>query len=412
MSKSFKEKSENLLVDVVDARNSKRRTEKQPRVSKKRKHPNRFRVFASKFGKTVIKINSKNARRVLAEISKTAKVDMLENDEKAVVVAVKSKHLSEVIAILDNLCYDYKIIKIMGVVPTFFALAERLGIVVGLAVVVAISVVCTSFITRVSVDGVRDAALKLEISALLEESGARRGGKVSNVDEGSLEKALLSLNGVAFASVKKNGGHISVYVKEELPSAEFEEISGSQVVAKKRAVVTRVIVDGGTAVVKYGDVVGTGDLLIDGYTEYGDQRIAVQASGEVWGKVYYQKKLYFADTTLKKEYGRKKTVTKLSFFGIEPKTPKCDFENYELRVKISQNGFFVPYKTYVYEFFEITGVEETNSLTDEEMKLSAYSQVLEDIDTAVKVLDVYYEIENSANGKYLTVTVEAEERIS
>ena len=33
-----------------------------------------------------------------------------------------------------------------------------------------------------------------------------------------------------------------------------------------------------------------GDILIDGYTEYGDERLPVRAAGEVWGKVYYQKK--------------------------------------------------------------------------------------------------------------------------
>ena len=153
-------------------------------------------------------------------------------------------------------------------------------------------------------------------------------------------------------------------------------------------------------------------MLIDGYTEYGDDKIPVQASGEVWGKVYYQKKLYFANTTLKKVYGKTKRVTKLSFFGQKPKTPTCKFEKYELEVSVAKNEFFVPYEVYTYEFREIASVSETLALTDEEMKLCAYSQVLGEIDTAVKVLDTYYEIKESADGKYVTVTVEAEEKIS
>lgn len=416
-------RAEKESVDVVDERNNsaninkkkaRKRLEKplETKTRKSAKHPNRLRVFANKFGKTLVKINSKNAFKALAALPNDISVKIVEQGDSFVIIKVLSKHLDEVIAILNRLCYDYIIIKIIGVVPSFFGLLSRLGIVVGLALATVACLICTSFITRVSVSGASDASLKMQVAAMLEEHGVKRGGKVADVDCDALSKQILSLDGVAFASVSKNGGQIAVYVKEELPRAEFEEILGSMVKATKRAVVTRVIVDGGTAVVKYGDVVNVGDLLIDGYTEYGEDKIPVQASGEVWGKVYYQKKLYFANTTLKKVYDKTKRVTKLSFFGKKPKTPSCKFEKYELEVSVAKNEFFVPYEVYTYEFREIASVSETRALTDEEMKLCAYSQVLGEIGTAVKVLDTYYEIKESADGKYVTVTVEAEEKIS
>ena len=384
----------------------------QSKNKKQAKHPSRLQVFANRYGTAHILIGSKNAVKVLPRISAEHIVKVIKSDENGLIVAVKSKHLSQVIAILQNLCYDYKIIKIIGAVPSFFNLVSRLGIVVGACAVIALSVFCTQFVTRVSVDGVRDAALKLEISLLLEDRGVKIGGNVKNVDCDGLVKALLSLDGIAFASVKKNGGHVSIYVKEELSPAEFEEIAGSSVKASKRAVVTRVIVDGGTAVVKYGDVVNAGDMLIDGYTEYGEEKIPVQAAGEVWGKVYYQKKLYFANTTLSREYGKTKTVTKLSFFGITPKTPKSKFERYELKISVNESDFFLPYSVFTYEFREISLCEVENTKSDEELKRLAYSQVIGEIDTAVKVLCTYFEIENTKNGRYVQVTVEAEEKIS
>ena len=203
-----------------------------------------------------------------------------------------------------------------------------------------------------------------------------------------------------------------VFVKQELEGEEFFEVDGFPLTAKKRAVVTRVIVTGGTAVVKYGYVVEGGDLLIDGYVEYGEERLPVRASGEVFGKVYYQKKLFFADTTYVKTYGREKTLTKLEFFGRTPKTPKCDFEEYELETTKGQSGFLLPCDVYRYVFKEIISVERTEPLTDEQMKSRAFSSLVQEIESAVKLLDVYFEIEATSGGKYVTVTIEAEERIS
>ncbi|MBQ9276627.1 MAG: sporulation protein YqfD [Clostridia bacterium] len=340
-----------------------------------------------------MEIFSKNALRVLPQLSESFLVKIVKSDKESCIVAFKSKHLSQVIAILNKLCYDYKIIRTIGVVPSLIRTFSRLGIGVGVAIATAAFVICSTFVTRVSVDGVREPALRQRVVALLEDNGVKRGGRTTAIDEDDLSHKLLALDGVAFASVKRSGGHVSVYIKEELPPAEIIEFPNAGVVAKKRAVVTRVIVDGGTAVVGYGDVVRAGDTLIAGYTEYGDNRITVEASGEVYGKLYHQKKLYFANTTLKKTYGDTKTVTKLSFFKRVPRTPACKFENYELEVRESENGFFIPYTLYTYVFREIVSLEESEGLTLDEQKRRAYSQALADINTAVKVLNVYLEVE-------------------
>ena len=369
-------------------------------------------IFANKFGETLVKINSKNAYRALGELSKICKVKVKKSDADFLVVSVKSKHLSQIIAILNKLCYDNLIIGAVGVAPSFFRLLARWGIVVGIALSITAAILCSAFVTRVDVSGAESALVRKEVFDVLTSNGVKVGGNASSVDAKTLEKSLLEIGGIAFASVKKRGGRIYVFVKEELPSEEFEEIDGTSVVAKRRAVVTRVIVDGGTAVVKYGDVVNEGDILIDGYTVYGDERLSVRAAGEVWGKVYYQKKFYFANTKIVRTYGKTKTTTKLSFFGKMPKTPKCYFEEYELKVSVESVGFLIPYDVYRFEFREIKSVETSGALSEDEMKKQAFSSLLEEIDSAVKLLEIYYQFEDAADGKYLTVTIEAEEKIS
>lgn len=407
---------------MEDRRTSSRRTSSTPikpqsdgetaRSKPRRKHLNRLQVFANNHGVAVLKINSKNAFKVLLKISTISDVKVVSQTEDSLTVAFKSKHLSQVIAILSKLCYNYQIIKIMGIVPACAQFVSRLGIILGTVLAVLILVFSTSFVTRVSISGCEDAALRLQIAETLKASGVKSGTEIAKIDRSALEKSLLSLDGIAFASVTINGGHLLVVVKEELAAPEFEEIAGGGVTAKKRAVVTRVIVNGGTAVVNYGDVVNAGDVLIDGYTLYGEDKIPVQADGEVWGKVYYQKKTYFANTTLVKSYGRTKTVTRLSLFGIVPKMPKCKFEAYELETRVSKNGFLIPYLAYTYVFRELKTAEVQGETDETALKQKAYSALIQEIDGAVKILNVYYLVESGADGKYVTVTVEAEEKIT
>ena len=288
----------------------------------------------------------------------------------------------------------------------------RFGVIIGTALVILATIFSMAFVTRVSVSGCENAATELQVSELLVSCGIKKGCRISSVDCSSLEKSILAIDGIAFASVTMQGGHIVVIVKEELPHEEFEEITGSVVTATKRAVVTRVLVNGGTAVVGYGDVVDVGDVLIDGYTLYGEDRIPVRASGEVFGKVYYQKKLYFGNTTIDETIGKTKTVTKLSAFGIVPKTPRCGFEDYTLSVTVSKNDFLLPFTIYRFTFTELKRVEAEVEYSDDELKRIAYSSLLAEIESAVKILNVYYLVDNVENGKYVTVTIEAEERIT
>ena len=378
----------------------------------RQKHLGRIRVFVNNHGTAFVRINSANAYKSLSRIADICSVKVRMQSDDYLIISFQSKHLSQVIAILNKLCYNYQIIKIIGVLPSILTLSMRFGVIIGTALVILATIFSMAFVTRVSVSGCENAATELQVSELLVSRGIKKGCRISSVDCSSLEKSILAIDGIAFASVTMQGGHIVVIIKEELPHEEFEEITGSVVTATKMAVVTRVLVNGGTAVVGYGDVVDVGDVLIDGYTLYGEDRIPVRASGEVFGKVYYQKKLYFGNTTIDETIGKTKTVTKLSAFGIVPKTPRCEFEDYTLSVTVSKNDFLLPFTIYRFTFTELKRVETEVEHSDDELKRIAYSSLLAEIESAVKILNVYYLVDNVENGKYVTVTIDAEERIT
>lgn len=377
----------------------------------------KMRRAGEKRGTTVLFVSGKHGVRVLGALSKVCSVKNVVVSADGAQFEVESKHREQIIALLNNLCYDYKIIKVKGAVPLVFNAMSRLGFALGAIVIAAAIGIFSQFVTRVSVSAtdtssVIDGALNAKIISILNEHGVSEGSWLPKLDFGGLENSLLALDGVSYASVRRHGTHVSVEIKREQPPAEIVEISGSKVTSKKVAVVTRVVVEGGTAVVDYGDVVRAGDTLIDGYVVFGEEKLEVEAKGAVYGKVFYKKSVFFADIEKTVHRGAVKRVTKLSMFGKTPETPESPFEKSELKTTVSDLGFLLPFKIYTYEFCEITESESKNTMTDEEMSARVYSEIVAEFKEPSKVLGKYCDISAADGGKRVTVTVEAEERIS
>lgn len=379
----------------------------------------KMRKLAASYGNTVFFVNGRNGARVLGALSKICSIKQVSLSKDGVRFEAPSKHRKQIIALLDNLCYDYKIIKNTGSLPFAINTFARFGFAIGIIAVLVCVGLYPQFITKVSIgaaDGAYgdapDAALNARIQDILTSYGVQTGRFMPKVDCGGIEKSLLALDGVSYASVQRNGTHINVLVKRELKPDYIVDIAGSKVTARRVAVVTRVIVEGGTAVVKYGDVVRAGDTLIDGYVEFGEDKLPVEAQGVVYGKAYYKQTRFFADKTVERKITNVKRVTKLSMFGKIPKTPSSPFEKYETATSVEDLGFLLPFKIYKYEFREIAEVERENDLTLEEMYDSVYSEIAAQFTEPLKVLDRYCSCVEANGGKYVTVTVETEEVIS
>lgn len=381
-------------------------------IAKRKKYADRMSKTKAKFGKTQIEIEGENAHRVLLAISKIAKVEKVESSKECVRFVADSKQCHKIIALLKNLCYDYKIIKISGVSPALFGLVSRVGIMAGICVCIVAFVILSSFVTRVSVlcEGAGNAAIKTQIDGILNEYGVKKGARLKTFDLQGVESAITSLEGVAFASVSRKGTHVSVLYKTALKKESFVEANSKSIFAKKRAVVTRVIVEGGTAVKKYGDVVDIGDELIAGYIEYGDSKIPVEARGYAYGKVYYKRTVYFANVEQVETVIESKKYTRLGIFST-PKPPKSPYEDARLKTEVAEFGYLLPLKIYTFEFEKLGVVERANELDELGMKKAVYSYAIADLQESATVLDAYYEVTKTEDGTYVTLTLETEEII-
>ncbi len=404
---------------VVERRAEERRREKPPKKRDRVGYTRKMRGLASKYGSTAFFVNGRNGARVLGALSKICSISKVAVSKDGVSFEAPSKHRKQIIALLDNLCYDYKIIRTGGPLPFAINTFARLGFVAGMLAVLLCVGLFPQFITKVSVATAGaaygesiDSALNAKIHDILSSYGVQTGKFMPKVDCGGIEKSLLALDGISYASVQRSGTHIAVLIKRELKPDYIVEVEGSKVTARRVAVVTRVIVEGGTAVVEYGDVVRQGDTLIDGYVEFGEDKLPVEAKGVVYGKAYYRHTRFFADRITERRVTNVKKVTKLSMFGKVPKAPSSPFEKYELATKVEDLGFLLPFKIYKYEFREIAEVERDNVLTQDEMYDEVYSEIASQFTEPLKVLERYCSCTEANGGKYVTVTVETEEVIS
>lgn len=400
---------------ISDRENTTAATEKDTKsVKRKTRKPSKWRMLISRTGKTNIFVSGANAVRAVSAISKMYRVENVSVSREGAAFFVQSKHCEKIIALLNNLCYDYKIIGNSGIMPRAMLTIARAGLVVGIAAVVALFAIYPSFVTRVSVQCVDgqsiNGTLNSQVYDILSSHGISEGKRIGDVDLNAIQKQLLALDSVSYASVEKSGTHVKVLLKTQLPDG-FADIAGSSVVARKRAVVTRVIVESGTAVKKYGDVVDVGDVIIDGYVEYGDEKIPAQASGYAYGKVYYLKRVFFPDTLLEKRYGQVKTVTKLSMFSKTPKRPVSPFECCECKISVQNLGFLLPFEIYTYRFTELIVEEVPNQMSEDQMQQAVYADIVSEFTEETKVLDRVYKTERADGGVYISVTVEAEELI-
>lgn len=108
-----------------------------------------------------------------------------------------------------------------------------------------------------------------------------------SLDLKQIEKSVLELDGIAYASVTKSGRKINVKVVEELPKTEIEDaLNPVPLVATEDGTITKIAVYRGTPAVAVGVTVNAGDVLIYPYVGADEAtRKSVKARGYVEARV-------------------------------------------------------------------------------------------------------------------------------
>ncbi len=357
--------------------------------------------FLSKYGKTKISVETTDLKSLVNAL-KEYKIAGLKQKDEGIEFYCFSKDSEKIIALLNSLCYNSSILKRNGVLRALSFL-KRQGMVAGLFCIISALVLYSQTVLNVEIDGI----INSDVNKVLERNGIVQM-KLCNFDEKAVERELLALDGVSFASVDKVGTRVYVRILPELDKEEFASLSGGRVCATKSAEISRIICFGGTPVVEKGQNVNGGDVLIAPYVLVGDVETPTVASGEVYGFVNYTATEFYPDEVLTKKEGKEQKKRVLSFFGKEK---GLEFSGGDLKTTRYKNDFLLPYVLTKYSFVPVTYEYEQNSLDESEMKSKTLTSLIENIKDA-EIIGIDTQIKRTGNGYAVTATVKTEELIS
>ena len=215
---------------------------------------------------------------------------------------------------------------------------------------------------------------------------------------------------IAWIGIEIDGTNAIVKIVEADSKPEIiDENDYCNVVASKDAVISKISAQNGTLMVKEGDQVKKGDILIAGWMEgkYTGKNY-VNANGSVKAKVMYSQTEKISKKEIKREQTgnfENKYAIKFNNFKINLYKTLSKYENYDTmymdkKIKLFSN-FYLPIEVIKYTNYEVTETEV--SYGNEEAKLqgqkiaeeklnSLISGEIVNKNTSIVEKDTYYEV--------------------
>ena len=149
---------------------------------------------------------------------------------------------------------------------TFFK--ERVGVVLGALLFLAITAWGDSLVLRVQIDA--PAVYTAQVQKTLQEEGVKQYLPYNKAKKDVVCARLLGLDGVSYCSIKKQGSVLVVTLKT---NDFFLPIAGGELYAERAGVLTRLVVLQGAPCVSVGEKIEAGQRLVEGaiYTADGDR---------------------------------------------------------------------------------------------------------------------------------------------
>ena len=245
------------------------------------------------------------------------------------------------------------------------------------AIVIAIFILCLSnFVWNIDVQGNQIISTE-EIIQSLNEKGLKIGVFKYSVDkEKMINQIRIENEKIAWIGIDIKGTNAIIKVVEATDKPEIvNKDEFCNIVADKAGIVSKIIVQNGTAKVNIGDNINVGDLLVEGvmHGKHTGDRF-VHAEADIYIKNYYEKeKREEFVQTYEEETGNKEFIAEIYInnFKINFNKGVSKFKNYDTiraseKIKLFSN-FYIPVeiiKTTNFEKINVTKKYEQNELVE------------------------------------------------
>ena len=261
-----------------------------------------------------------------------------------------------------------------------------------------------------------------DILRVLEEEGVKIGTPLVKIDQLHLKhRALLKLPDLSWLWVDKSGSKLIVDVREGLPVPDIYDADlYCNVKAAKDGIIDSMIVKNGIPVVKEGDTVLKGTVLVTGKipASLKPEIRYVHADAQIFARVWYEKTQRFSRLTqTRTETGKQKNHYTLTVFGKSiplfhnAKAPFAEFDETTNKTDVSVFGKYlgITFSKTAYREITVTearltlestvsdGVNQLKSQIDQETRINStpvsFSHNFKELDDAT--------VEVTINAEYL-----------
>ena len=185
-----------------------------------------------------------------------------------------------------------KIISSKGMIFFLSRAKKSISIFVGVLIFLIGLYIYSGFIWRIDIETKKNIA-PFEIRTMLNDFDIKPGVKKSSVNVYGLERKLENGHGdIMWVNARIEGGTLKIKVEEKVSPKIKEENENKEfknIVASMDGEIKRIYTTSGTAVVKEGDVVKKGDILIIPQQGIEGGEYEVDAEGEVTANTFYEK---------------------------------------------------------------------------------------------------------------------------
>lgn len=291
---------------------------------------------------------------------------------------------------------------------------KRKIFVIGLAMVLITIFTLSKFIWNIEVIG-NEKINADEIIQIANENNLKIGKFKNKVDTKKIiNKLRLERDDIAWIGIEIKGTNAIIKIVESIPKPNIiDDKEFCNIVATKDAIIKKISAQNGTPVVKEGEIVKKGTVLIAGWLEgkYTGTRY-VHATGSVQGKVWYTQKerIYFKQQK-KEQTGNVENKYSLNInnFKINFNKGVSKFKNYDTietnkKVKLFSN-FYLPIELIKITNTEVNITDITYTL--EEAKNIGIEKAKQELNNKIENLDniLSIQINDSQTSEYIEVEV-------
>ena len=302
-------------------------------------------------GKSKIKVYTLNqSKHISALLKKGMVIGKTRQDKRSVYMVVLNEQLPIVTDYFAKLGVEVEVLSSSGIKALLYKTFSRIALLVSALICIALCAAAFQFVWGVKITGadkVSEEEIKEELAALDVEFPLFK----RDLSLKAIKDALTEIEGVALASVKIKGCFLYVDVNEELDGKVTENEDTTPIVAENDCIVTRVVVERGTAMVEVGQSVKKGDVLIAPYYVLNEEgaTLPCAAIGTVEGRVFRSEETSYSERRIEyRPSGEEKVVREIWLADVDLTKTAVEAGEYAVETKIiSCSIFTIKEKRYV-----------------------------------------------------------------